>query len=147
MTSVTHTLVAVSIAAKIGNPALALPLSFASNFLLDMVPHWDFGFGWRKKSKMKLFSEGVLDITLSYILVYWIHRQFLPDVSLFYLALNAFAAQLPDWLEIPYLLFNWKQQPFSFFYEIQHRIHRRLDLPWGLLPQIAVALPLLMWAI
>lgn len=147
MTSTTHTLVAIAIAAKIGNPQISLPLSFLSNYLLDMVPHWDFGFNWRLKSKTKLFLEGLLDIVVSYALVFIIQKYYLPQVNLWYMLLVAFFAQLPDWLEIPYLLFNWKFEPFAFFYRIQHFIHRRLRFPWGLLPQIAIALPLLYFAI
>ncbi len=69
MVSVSHTLVAISIAAKISNPAIALPLSFFSNYVLDMIPHWDFGYGWREKTKRKLFLEGFADVAVRYLLV------------------------------------------------------------------------------
>lgn len=147
MTSTTHSLVAIAIAAKISNPAISLPLSFLSNFLLDMVPHWDFGYGWREKSKKKIFIEGMLDVAVSYALVFLIQKYYLNNINLWYMLAVVFFAQLPDWLEIPYLLFNWHHQPFTFFYRIQHLIHKRLDLPWGILPQIAVAAPLLYLAI
>ncbi len=143
MTSTTHSLVAVAIAAKISNPTLAIPLAFASNFLLDTIPHWDFGFGWRQKGKTKLFWEGVLDVSLSYFLATVIFLKFLPLVNPLLLYASVFASQLPDWLEVPYLLFNWKKEPFHFFYRIQHHIHRKWDLPWGVVPQIAIVLPLL----
>lgn len=143
MTSTTHSLVAIAIAAKITSPELAIPLAFASNFLLDMVPHWDFGFGWREKSKTKLFLEGVFDVGLSYFLTLVIYLKFLSHLNPVFVFACVFFSQLPDWLEVPYLLFNWKGEPFHFFYRIQHHIHRKLDLPWGLVPQIAVVLPLL----
>lgn len=143
MTSTTHSLVAISLALVIKNPALTLPVCFASNYILDTIPHWDFGFGWRQKTKKKILAEGVLDVVLSYFLVFLIQRFFFPEVSLLYLFASAFFAQLPDWLEVPYLLFNWKSQPFAFFYQIQHILHRRMDLPWGIVSQIIVCLPLL----
>ncbi|MCL5675713.1 MAG: hypothetical protein M1120_01145 [Patescibacteria group bacterium] len=143
MTSTTHSLVAVAIAAEIQQPLFAIPLAFASNFILDMVPHWDFGFGWRQKSKTKLFLEGTLDVVVSYILVTLIYFRFLSYLNPFFVFACVFASQLPDWLEIPYLLLNWKNEPFHFFYKIQHFIHRKLDLPWGIVPQVAIVLPLL----
>lgn len=147
MTSVTHTLVAISLASKISNPYLAFPLSFLSNYALDMIPHWDFGIGWRKKTKTKLFLEGFLDVAVSYLLVFFMHDKFFNSTSLTYLLINAFLAQLPDWLEVPYLLFNIKIQPFTFFYQIQHFVHRKLDLPWGVVTQLAIVLPLLYFTI
>lgn len=143
MTSTAHSLVAIAIAAKITNPELAIPLAFTSNFLLDMVPHWDFGFGWRQKNKTKLFWEAALDVSLSYFLTGIIYFKFLSHLNPIFLLACVFASQLPDWLEVPYLLFNWKSEPFYFFYRIQHHIHRKLDLPWGLVSQIVVVLPLL----
>ncbi|MBI3384720.1 hypothetical protein HY030_00835 [Candidatus Gottesmanbacteria bacterium] len=147
MISVAHSLVAVSIAAKIPNPIIAFPLSFFSNYLLDMIPHWDFGYGWRAKSKKRLFLEGASDVAVSYILVFLIWQKFLPHISLVYLLANAFLSQLPDWLELPYVLFNVKVQPFVFFYQIQHLIHRKLALPWGIVTQIVTVLPLLYFAL
>jgi hypothetical protein len=147
MTSVTHTLVAIAVASKIQNPAIAFPTCFFSNYLLDMIPHWDFGYGWREKSKTKLFIEGLLDISVSYFLVFYLHQTIFQNTNIYYLLICAFLAQLPDWLEIPYLIFDFKKQPFSFFYQIQHQIHNRWNLPWGLLPQIVVAGSSLVWAI
>ena len=147
MVSVSHTLVAISIAAKITNPVIALPLSFFSNYVLDMIPHWDFGYGWREKSKKKLFIEGFADVAVSYILVFLIWKKFLPNTSLISLLINAFLAHLPDWLELPYLLFNIKIQPFTFFYQIQHVVHRKLALPWGVVTQIVTVAPFLYFAL
>jgi hypothetical protein len=36
-----HVVLGVAIATKIGNPWLAIPLAFASHFVLDKVPHWN----------------------------------------------------------------------------------------------------------
>lgn len=96
---------------------------------------------------MKIFLEGILDIFVSYALVFFLQHYYFPQVNINYLLISAFLSQLPDWLEIPYLLFNIKNQPFKFFYQVQHQIHHRLDLPWGLLPQIAIAFPLLLWSL
>lgn len=36
-----HVIVGAAIATKLGNPALAIPLSLASHFVLDKIPHWN----------------------------------------------------------------------------------------------------------
>jgi membrane-bound metal-dependent hydrolase YbcI (DUF457 family) len=52
MTATAHALIGGAIAASIPNPALGLPLAAISHPLVDMIPHWDFGLGWRKKKKV-----------------------------------------------------------------------------------------------
>lgn len=41
MIEIPHVIVGVAIATKVGDPALAIPLSFASHFVLDRIPHWN----------------------------------------------------------------------------------------------------------
>ena len=41
MIELPHAVVGAAIAAKVGNPALSLPLALASHFVLDLVPHWN----------------------------------------------------------------------------------------------------------
>jgi len=36
-----HVLAGAVIAAKVQNPFLAIPLAFASHFILEKVPHWN----------------------------------------------------------------------------------------------------------
>lgn len=36
-----HVLIGAAIATKVGNPFLAIPLAFASHFVLETVPHWN----------------------------------------------------------------------------------------------------------
>ncbi len=137
MTATAHALVGGAIAASISNPALALPLAALSHPLLDMIPHWDLGNGWRGKNKVTLFAESVLDLTLGIILAFFIFGR---NIDPLYLLSCIFFSEIWDILMMPYLLFNWKFPPFSSAYEIQHKIqkHAKLTfLPWGILTQIA----------
>ena len=51
MTATAHALVGGAIAASAINPAIGLPLAALSHPILDMIPHWDLGIGWRGKNK------------------------------------------------------------------------------------------------
>jgi len=40
MTGINHTVTGVVIGSAIGSPLVALPIAFASHFILDLLPHW-----------------------------------------------------------------------------------------------------------
>ena len=98
MTATAHALIGASIAAKVANPYLAIPLAILSHFLLDLVPHWDEGTNHREKSLAKIKLEATLDVLLGFTLAFLIFRNFIDPVYLFVMVI---AAQLPDWLEAP----------------------------------------------
>lgn len=135
MTATAHALVGGAIAASIPDPAIALPLAAISHPILDMVPHWDFGLGWRGKNKVTLFAESVLDLVLGIILAYFLFGR---NINPIYFLTCIFFSEIWDILMMPYLLFGWKFPPFSTSYNIQHKIqkHAKLALlPWGVLTQ------------
>lgn len=137
MTATAHALVGGAIAASISNPAIALPLASISHPLLDMIPHWDLGNGWRGKNKVTLFLESCLDLAFGIALAFLIFGR---NVDPVYFLLCIFFSEVWDFLMMPYLLFNWKFVPFSTAYEIQHKIqkHAKLSiLPWGIITQAA----------
>ncbi len=133
MTITAHALVGGAIAAAIPNPALGFTLAVASHPLLDMIPHWDEGWGWRKKGKIRLFAECCIDMALGVFLTYTLFS----SVPLPYLFLTIFGSILFDLLEAPYLLLNWKFKPFCWFYQAQSKIQGKVRLPWGILTQVA----------
>lgn len=135
MTATAHALVGGALAASISNPALGIGLAAISHPLLDLIPHWDFGTNWRKKTKLKLFVESVFDLSLGVGLTYLL---FLPRVDFWYLTLAIFAAEFWDMMEVPYWFLKWKFPPFSTIYNIQSKMQNKLDLPWGLVLQILV---------
>lgn len=133
MTATAHALVGGAIAYSVSNPALGIGLSFLSHPILDFIPHWDFGWGWRKKTKLKLFCEASLDMTIGVVASYAIFGQF---SNFNYFLACIFASLLWDFLEIPYWFFNWRFAPFSTLHSIQHHIQGKAKLPWGILTQV-----------
>lgn len=133
MTATAHALVGGAIASTIANPAIGLPLAAISHPLLDMVPHWDFGWGWKKKTKFKLFIQSITDLGLG-LIVSWLI--FGSRVDPIYLLLAIFFAEFWDMLEAPYWFFNWRFPPFSTIYNIQSKLQGKAKLPWGIFTQV-----------
>lgn len=134
MTATAHALVGGAIAASAINPALGLPLAALSHPLLDMIPHWDLGIGWRSKNKVTLFVESVLDLIIGILLAFFIFGQ---NVNPIYFLSCIFFSEIWDILMMPYLLFKWDFPPFSTAYRLQHKIQSNIKLPWGILTQVA----------
>lgn len=132
MTATAHALVGGAIAASITNPAIGIPLSFASHPILDMIPHWDLGIGWRKKNKFTFFIESALDLVLGVILAFIIFGRNLDPIYFFGCIL---ASEIWDILMMPYILWGWKF-PFSTVYHFQSKIQSNIRLPWGILTQL-----------
>ena len=132
MTATAHALVGGAIAASIANPAIGLPLAAASHPILDMIPHWDLGMGWRAKNKVTLFAEAVLDLVFGIALAYLIFGK---NVDPIYFLACIFFSEIWDILMMPYLLFDWNFPPFSTAYRLQHKIQSNIKLPWGIFTQ------------
>ncbi len=134
MTATAHALIGGAIAAAIPNPQVGLPLAAISHPIADMIPHWDFGWGWKKKSKALLFFQSSFDLIFGVALTFLIFGQ---TASHLYLLSCIFASVSWDLLQMPYLLFGWKFFPFSTFYDFGHDTNGKARLPWGILTQAA----------
>ncbi|OGE25110.1 hypothetical protein A3C26_02115 [Candidatus Daviesbacteria bacterium RIFCSPHIGHO2_02_FULL_39_12] len=134
MTATAHALIGASIAAAIPDPAIGIPLVAISHPIADMIPHWDFGRGWKSKKKLVLFFQSIADLTFGVILSYILFGQ---SVSLTYLFLAILISESWDILQAPYWLLNWKFPPFSYFYNFGHQTNSTAKLPWGILTQAA----------
>ena len=147
MMATAHTLVAGAIAAKVGNPALALTLAFSSHFVLDSIPHWDFGTNWRKRTKLATGTFAILDTSVGFILA-WI--LFAPSVPPYLLLGCLVLSVIPDWLEAPWYIFfadpnNKGPKPNAGLFEkacygiytLTSKVHTRGSFPWGVFSQIA----------
>lgn len=143
MTATAHALAGAALAAKIANPYIGLPAALVSHFLMDLVPHWDFGTNWKQKTKRLLWLQSIFDVLLGFGLVLWL---FSSRVDPIYLWTMVIFAQLPDWLEVPSLFLGYDKPPFSWVKDLQTTIHNRLKLPWGLAIQAAVLI-LVAWAL
>lgn len=131
VTATAHALIGGAIAASFSNPSIGLPLAAASHPIADMIPHWDFGLGWKKKGKFLLFTQSIFDLGLGIALTFLIFGK---STDSLYLISAIFLSEVWDILQMPYLLWGWKF-PFSAFYKVQHEINAKASLPWGVLTQ------------
>lgn len=137
MTATSHALIGASLAAKIANPVLGIPIAIASHFAADLVPHWDAGTNHRNKSALRLKAEAALDVLLGFALVAILFRSLAFEKPVYLLAM-VISAQLPDWLEAPSSMFNFQVPPFSWLDWLGHKLQWRMQLPWGLVTQVVV---------
>jgi len=144
MTASAHALVGASLAAKIVNPTIGLPLALVSHSLLDLIPHWDFGTNHQQKSKTRLFLEASFDVLLGVFLVWLLFRNLVSPVYLWSMVV---AAQLPDWIDTFSSLIGISDyKPFVWLKNFQRKYNNKLELPWGLITQ-SVALAIAVWGL
>lgn len=128
MTGINHAITGAVIAAATQQPALALPLAFASHFVLDSLPHFGFRANWQERSRHKILHKSILlaDFFLLMILViiFMIHSA--PVV--FYV--SGFVAFSPDLVWTYRYIFREKmgtKEPGkrSLFSEFHSKIQKR----------------------
>lgn len=135
MTATAHALVGGAIAASIPNPAIGIPLAAATHPFIDMIPHWDFGWGWKKKTRIRLFTEASLDLILGLCLAYFIFGR---NVNPIYFLLAVLFSEIWDMLEAPYWFLGWKFPPFSYVYKVQSSMQGKTKTVFnGILTQVA----------
>lgn len=134
MTATSHALIGTVIAAKISNPALAIPLALASHFIADMIPHWDTLTNRENKNWNRLVIDSVFDGILAFALSYSVIKLLFPETNYLYTILIMFFAILPDLLHAPYTFFGIKQ--FKWAYDFGRKTNKTLDKPWGIITQI-----------
>ncbi len=133
MTATAHALIGGAIAASTPNdPVLGVTLAALSHPILDFIPHWDFGAGWRNKKKISLFLQAFADMTFGILVTFLFFGK---GINPFYLIICITMSLSWDIMQAPYWLFGWNFFPFSTFYKVQHEINRKAKLPWGVLTQ------------
>lgn len=138
MLAATHAITGGLIAAVAANPTTAIVAAVISHPLLDLFPHWDLNT--RKdtqRSTAQVIALSLADASIGF-LIGWLLFGSLVDLTVLLAAM--FAAQIFDWAEAPYKVFNWRFPPFSTVKKFQHHCHTKLEWPWGFLPQIAILL-------
>lgn len=144
MTATAHALIGGAIAVSTNtNPALGLTLSALSHPLVDLIPHWDFGIGWRKKTKVSLFMQSIADLIIGVVLAFLLFGKTTDPI---YLLACILMSESWDILQMPYLLFNWKFPPFSTFYHFGHSTNGKAKMPWGIVTQAATVSGLILVA-
>ena len=144
MTATGHAIIGTVIAAKIGNPALAIPIAVASHIAADYFPHWDSATNAAKKGTKRVFRESIVDVLLGFIVSYILISFLFPGTNLLYAFIIVIAAQSLDWLMALYYFFGIKQ--FKWAYKIGKATNIELKEPWGIINQIAVLILLVIFA-
>lgn len=152
MLELPHAVVGAAVAAKVGNPALALPLAFASHFILDMVPHWNphLNTEIREKGKLSVKTNLIIsgDVLLSLVGGIIIASSALPDKELFTIIMfGALMGVLPDALEAPYFFLGWRYPFIEKLLKFQKSIQNDAPVFWGLLTQVVVLAAAFWWVL
>ena len=137
MLAASHAIAGAIIASKAATPEIGVGLALLSHPLLDLFPHWDFSTRSTKKRKLKIIIISLADAFVGFAIGL---LAFAGQVDWKILMITMLAAQLPDWLEAPLHVFEWRFPPFSTIKKAQHFWHTKMDWPWGFLPQLALAI-------
>lgn len=138
MLSISHSLTGAFIASKLPHPIFYVPLTLASHYLEDWIPHWDVGTGLsngkRKKSTAILLELIELGISVGLIYLFWKNSS---ATSLVHIWAGAFTGLIPDFLESPRNFLNWEPKWLKPFNKFHGQFHNSTPIKWlGLLPQV-----------
>jgi hypothetical protein len=139
MTGINHVVTGAVIAGVVQQPALALPLAFASHFMLDSMPHFGFQNWDKARLKQKRLINGVItvDVVLIILIIILFISQGAP--TLFYIA--GFVAFSPDLAWVHQFIVNRQletseNKPHGGFNEFHERIQSR-ERPSGIYIEVA----------
>lgn len=142
MLSISHTLTGALIASKLTHPALYIPLTLASHYLEDWIPHRDVGTGLStgRRKKSTAIKLELVELVISFCLIY-IFFQYGHEAIRWHIWLAAFVGLIPDFLEAPRNFWSWEPswlKPFNDFHNMFH--HSTLNNWLGLLPQVILVI-------
>ena len=146
-----HVAVGIAIASKFPNPWIAIPLAFASHFVLDKVPHWNPHLYTETQKTGHPSNQStaiaVADIGLSLILGFSYAFKALPSTNAAMLILAcSFAAVLSDVIKYPYYYFNWRYKWLVKWVNFERSMQiDAKSIFWGLTTQVAVVAAALWW--
>jgi hypothetical protein len=150
MMATSHALVGAAIAASGIHPLLGAPLILASHFVMDTIPHWDFGTDWKKRSIAHTGMLAIGDTIFAFVITFLLFSWRLPPLILFGAIV---LANVPDWLEAPYFIFfaskegHHKARGGAFgallatiFKFLEDYTHTRAPFPYGVITQVVTVL-------
>ena len=145
-----HVFIGAAIASKIPNPLIAIPLAFASHFVLEMVPHWNphlnsetEKYGQPTKRSTVITTIDSFTALISGSVIAW---QAMPNLNQAVLILAcSFASVLPDVLEGPYFFLKVRTPLIKKWIAFQKSIQSDTTPFWGLLTQAATILAVIFW--
>lgn len=150
MLELPHAVVGAAIAAKVGNPALALPLALASHFVVDMLPHWNPHLNRELKEHGRVTTRTTtfvaIDVVSSLVAGFGIASTVLPNITHFWVViLGAFMAVLPDLVEAPYFFLRKEYVFVGRLIAFQKRIQNDAPPLIGLTTQAILVAVALWW--
>ncbi|MBI1863820.1 hypothetical protein HYS03_01280 [Candidatus Woesebacteria bacterium] len=144
-----HVIVGIAIATKVSNPLLSVPLSLASHFVLDVLPHWNPHINREIKKYGHPTKESVRIITVDSILALGLGLSFAfksPALSqTANILLCSFASALPDIVEAPYYFLHHKTTIIEKWIAWQKSIQNDAEPFVGLLTQLAIIMAACFW--
>lgn len=150
MLELPHVAVGAAIAIKVTNPALAIPLAFASHFVLDQIPHWNphFYTETQKYGKPKKESTIFALVDVGTALVFGSAIAFfaLPDIQKAVIILLAsFVSVLPDLVKSPYFFLKVRADLLTKYIKFERSLQADTNFALGMLTQILVITASLWW--
>jgi hypothetical protein len=139
MTLTTHAVVGAAIASSMPNyPVVGLILAFASHFVLDAIPHWDYPLSSQKTDNVNHMNDDMvinkdffIDLlkigtdmscgVLLALLLFTLHGPHLFWIPM----IGVFGAVLPDALQFAY--FKWRREPLIALQRFHLWIHAKRD--------------------
>lgn len=130
MTATNHVMTGALIGAVITVPALALPLAFASHFVCDALPHFDYPAKLNKDSDLKYFSwlAGDMALAASILLSIWA----LQPANVILIVLCGVVAASPDLMWLYYQVYKKgkNQASWSRIAKFHGRIQKRQEVKY-----------------
>lgn len=145
MLELPHTIVGATIATKIGNPLLSLPFAFLSNFLIDLLPHWNPHLYSEMNHDGKVSKKStiicLIDSSLALVVGLFLAFRFWPNFAKVGIALlGCFLAVLPDVLEAPYFFLGSKNKYILKLISFQRKLQWSISPTPGILTQVVLIL-------
>lgn len=141
MTLGTHAAVGAVVAGLVPtNPVLGFGLAFASHFVLDMIPHWDYKLGSASRDEANVLNDDIVvgkafiydlakigtDFALGLFGALIILASFYNWTVWTWVLVGAIGGALPDVLQFVY--FKWRHEPLVSLQRFHQLVHTKVRL-------------------
>ncbi|HJY98381.1 MAG TPA: hypothetical protein VJ227_01565 [Patescibacteria group bacterium] len=148
-----HVAVGVAIATKFPNPFVAIPLAFASHFVLDKIAHWNPHLYTETQKQGRPSKKSTViasfDIGAAIILGSSFTYAALPDLRLALLILAcSFASVASDVVKYPYYYLHLRQNWLVSWVKFERALQvNSKSVFWGMVTQILIIAASLWWVL
>ncbi len=145
-----HVFIGAAIATKVPDPLIAIPLAFASHFILEMVPHWNPHLNGETEKYGRVTEKSTLiviaDSTLALACGSFIAYQALPDTGHAITIMAACLASIfPDLIEAPYFFLKLKNKLIAKWIIFQKSIQNDTNIFLGTFSQLLTIFAAIFW--